>query len=46
MKICNIVIVKSKAVRFSWKIHRLTISKPHPIYHWLWFAFGIYVEGE
>lgn len=40
MKILNIEIVKSKAVKFSWLPHRLTLKCNPTIYHWFWFAFG------
>lgn len=37
----KLVVVISKAVRFSWKFKRLTLKKNPAVYHWLWFSFGL-----
>lgn len=42
MKIGNFEIVRSKAVSFSWFWHRLTLKQNPPIYHWLWFTYGLH----
>lgn len=44
MKKFNICI--SKAVRFNWKLHRLTLKDNPPIYHWLWFTFSYYNHDD
>lgn len=42
MKIGGFEIVRSKAVPFSWHWHRLTLKHNPPIYHWLWFTYGLH----